>query len=43
MEMATSDCVHAGDSNPQGMVWCKKKNIYVSALEKDTCPDYVKK
>ncbi|MHA2078626.1 MAG: hypothetical protein ACW99X_13625 [Candidatus Thorarchaeota archaeon] len=41
--MASSDCIHAGDSNSQGQVWCAKKNIYVSAMEKDTCADYEKK
>lgn len=43
MELALSDCIHAGDTNPQGLVWCVKKKIYVSAKEKDTCPDYEKK
>ena len=40
--MAKSDCVHAGDENSEGLVWCNKKNIYVSAKEKDTCGDYQK-
>ncbi|MHA1907282.1 MAG: hypothetical protein ACW98Y_08305 [Candidatus Thorarchaeota archaeon] len=40
--MASSDCVHAGDANSSGLLWCKKKNIYVSAQERDTCPDYEK-
>ena len=38
-----SDCVHAGDDNAQGMVWCNKKNIYASAKEKDSCEFYEKK
>jgi len=38
-----SDCVDAGDTNSQGMVWCNKKNCYVTGKEKDTCPDYKKK
>lgn len=41
--MAKSDCVFAGEENSDGLVWCEKKNIYVSAKEKDTCPDYDKK
>ncbi|MFW9846475.1 MAG: hypothetical protein ACFFD6_06995 [Candidatus Thorarchaeota archaeon] len=41
--MAKSDCVHAGDENPQGLVWCEKKKIYVSAMEKDTCEFYEKR
>ena len=40
--MAKSDCIHAGDENSAGLVWCAKKNIYVSATEKDSCPDYEK-
>jgi hypothetical protein len=24
--MASSDCIHAGDSNSQGQVWCAKKS-----------------
>jgi len=38
-----SDCVYAGDINPEGLVWCKKKNIYVSGKEKETCQYYEKK
>jgi hypothetical protein len=41
--MNTSDCKYAGDVNPEGLMWCKKKNIYVTGQEKDTCPDYEKK
>ncbi|MFW9804225.1 MAG: hypothetical protein ACFFFC_16310 [Candidatus Thorarchaeota archaeon] len=41
--MATSDCRYAGNTNPQGLVWCEKKNIYVSAKEKDSCEYYEKK
>ena len=37
-----SDCIHAGEDTDQGMVWCKKKNIYVSAKEKDSCEFYEK-
>ncbi len=40
--MASSDCKHIGKANAQGLLWCKKKNIYVTANEKDTCPDYEK-
>lgn len=35
-----SDCKFAGDTNPEGLVWCDKKNIYVSGTEKDSCADY---
>ncbi len=38
-----SDCKYAGSLNSIGMVWCEKKQIYVSTKEKDTCPDYIKK
>ncbi len=41
-KMAKSDCKYAGDENSDGLVWCTKKNIYVSAKEKDTCTDYEK-
>jgi hypothetical protein len=41
--MANSDCIHAGEENSEGLIWCNKKNIYVTAKEKDTCPDYQKK
>ena len=37
-----SDCTFAGDKNSQGQMWCKKKNIYVTGLEKDSCSDYEK-
>ena len=37
-----SDCTYAGDKNSQGQLWCTKKNIYVSGLEKDSCSDYEK-
>ena len=37
-----SDCKHAGDKNAAGMIWCAKKNIYVSGTEKDHCADYEK-
>jgi hypothetical protein len=40
--VAVSDCKYAGDTNSAGQVWCAKKNIYVSAKEKDTCADYIK-
>ena len=38
----SSDCEYAGATNSQGMIWCEKKNIYVTGKEKDTCPDYKK-
>ena len=41
--MAKSDCVYAGQENADGLVWCDKKNIYVTAKEKDTFSDYEKK
>jgi len=41
--MAKSDCVFAGEENSEGLVWCEKKNIYVTAKEKDTCEFYDKK
>ncbi|MFX0055196.1 MAG: hypothetical protein ACFFAX_00285 [Promethearchaeota archaeon] len=41
--MAISDCKYAGGANAQGLVWCEKKNIYVSAKEKDSCEFYEKK
>lgn len=39
-----SDCKHAGDKNAQGLLWCNKKNRYVSGdeSEKDNCEDYEK-
>ena len=37
-----SDCKYAGDDTEEGLVWCNKKNIYVSAKEKENCPDYEK-
>ena len=40
--MATSDCKYAGATDPNGLVWCEKKNIYVSAKEKDSCEFYEK-
>lgn len=40
--MASSDCVHAGDENSDGLIWCKKKKLYVTAKEKDTCEYYNK-
>ncbi|MEE9379361.1 MAG: hypothetical protein V3V33_15155 [Candidatus Lokiarchaeia archaeon] len=41
--MVKSDCVFAGTVNSAGLVWCEKKNIYVSAQEKDSCEFYEKK
>ena len=41
--MAKSDCVFAGEENSEGLIWCEKKNIYVTAKEKDICGDYQKK
>ena len=41
--MVESDCVHAGEVNEAGQVWCKKKNIYVSPERQEGCPDYEKK
>ena len=38
--MAKSDCVFAGEENSDGLVWCEKKNIYVTAKERDTCEFY---
>ncbi|MFW9920896.1 MAG: hypothetical protein ACFFED_14950 [Candidatus Thorarchaeota archaeon] len=40
--MSTSDCKYAGETNPQGLIWCGKKNIYVSGKEKETCEYYTK-
>ncbi|MHA2424257.1 MAG: hypothetical protein ACXAEF_05685 [Candidatus Thorarchaeota archaeon] len=40
--MAVSDCKYAGKTNSAGQVWCEKKNIYVSAQEKDSCEFYEK-
>jgi len=37
-----SDCIHAGDENSAGLIWCKKKNFYASGAEKDSCSDYEK-
>ena len=37
-----SDCKWAKSDNEQGLVWCDKKNIYVSAKEKDSCEFYEK-
>lgn len=25
-----ADCVHSGETNPEGQIWCKKKEIYVN-------------
>ncbi|MFW9825162.1 MAG: hypothetical protein ACFFDB_09850 [Promethearchaeota archaeon] len=40
--MAKSDCKFAGAENSDGLIWCEKKNIYVTAKEKDTCEYYEK-
>ena len=40
--MATSDCKYAGDTNAAGQIWCNKKQIYVSAKEKENCEFYQK-
>lgn len=41
--MAKSDCVHAGEENTEGLIWCEKRQFYATGKEKDTCPDYQKK
>lgn len=38
--MSSSDCIHAGEENAAGQIWCEKKNIYVSAEEAETCEFY---
>ena len=41
-KMIEGKCIHAGDRNSQGLLWCNKKNRYVSGddAEKDHCEDY---
>lgn len=41
--MSLSDCKYAGATNSDGLIWCEKKKIYVTAKEKNTCPHYDKK
>ena len=43
MSIQASDCVFAGEVNDQGLIWCEKKNIYVTGKEKETCEYYKKK
>ncbi len=43
MSQIASDCEFAGEVNAQGLIWCEKKNVYVSGKEKETCEDYKKK
>jgi hypothetical protein len=38
-----SNCKYSGETNPEGLIWCTKKNIYVSGQEKDSCADFVPK
>ncbi|MHA1295187.1 MAG: GNAT family N-acetyltransferase [Promethearchaeota archaeon] len=41
-EQLSTDCIHANVQNPSGLYWCDKKQIYVTCLEKQTCPYYKK-
>ncbi|MFX1444007.1 MAG: HEAT repeat domain-containing protein [Promethearchaeota archaeon] len=41
-EVISSDCKYAYNSNPTGLYWCTKKNIYVTGLEKKSCSNYIK-
>ncbi|MHA1283296.1 MAG: GNAT family N-acetyltransferase [Promethearchaeota archaeon] len=41
-EFLSSDCKYAQNKNPTGLYWCEKKQIYVTCLEKQNCPYYVK-
>jgi len=34
------NCIHAGETNPMGQTWCKKKNVYVTGSQEDTCEFY---
>ena len=43
MSFVSSDCEFAGEVNNQGLIWCEKKNLYVSGKEKETCEYYKKK
>lgn len=38
----SSDCKFAYNPNTTGLYWCAKKKIYVTGLEKQNCPFYVK-
>ncbi len=31
------NCIHAGDINAEGQLWCKKKNVYVTGSQEETC------
>jgi hypothetical protein len=37
------DCKHAEGKNAQGLIWCSKKNIYVSDKAYESCEYYEKK
>ena len=34
------ECKHAGDKNELGLIWCGKKNRYVTGNERPTCNDW---
>ncbi len=38
----SSDCSFAHNRDTVGLYWCEKKQIFVSGLEKQTCPYYIK-
>ena len=34
------ECKHAGPKNAAGLIWCEKKNRYVTGEERPTCEDW---